>query len=52
MPIFLDRMLSNHGQSMFEYLDPARRGGRAMQSQSMHQQARQQDNEGYMDRVF
>jgi len=52
MPISLDRMLSNHGQSMFEYLAPARRGGRAMQPQPMQQQARQQHNEGYMDRVF
>jgi len=52
MPCSLDRMLSNHGQSMFEYLAPARRGGRAMQPQPMQQQARQQHNEGYMDRVF
>ena len=28
MPISLDRMLSNHGQSLFDYLAPARRGGR------------------------
>jgi len=52
MPCSLDRMLSNHGQSMFEYLAPARRGGRAMQPQPMQQPARQQHNEGYMDRVF
>ena len=52
MPCSLDRMLSNHGQSMFEYTAPARRGGRAMQPQPMQQQARQQHNEGYMDRVF
>jgi len=53
MPCSLDRMLSNHGQSMFEYLAPARNRGRgAMQAQPMQQQARQQHNEGYMDRVF
>merc|ERR1719384_2858380 len=53
MPCSLERMLGNHGQSMFEYLAPARRGGRgAMQAQPMQQQARQQHNEGYMDRVF
>eukprot|EP00090_Calanus_glacialis_P020898 TRINITY_DN3224_c0_g1_i4.p1 TRINITY_DN3224_c0_g1~~TRINITY_DN3224_c0_g1_i4.p1 ORF type:complete len:401 (+),score=142.61 TRINITY_DN3224_c0_g1_i4:135-1337(+) len=52
MPVSLDKMLSKHGQSMFEYLAPARRGGRAMQPQPMQQQARQQHNEGYMDRVF
>ena len=27
MPCSLDMMLSNHGQSIFEYLAPARRGG-------------------------
>ena len=52
MPCSLDRMLSNHGQSMFEYTAPARRGGRAMQPQPMQQPAKQQHNEGYMDRVF
>jgi len=52
MPCSLDRMLSNHGQSMFEYLAPARRGGRAMQPQPMQQPARQQNNDMYMDRVF
>ena len=53
MPVSLDKMLSKHGQSMFEYLAPARRGGRgAMQPQPMQQPARQQHNEGYMDRVF
>jgi len=53
MPCSLERMLSNHGQSMFEYNAPARRGGRAMQAQQpMQQQAKQQHNEGYMDRVF
>jgi len=53
MPCSLERMLGTHNQSMFEYLAPARRGGRAMQPQAMQQpQARQQPNEGYMDRVF
>ena len=54
MPCSLERMLSNHGQSMFEYNAPARRGGRAMQAQQpmQQQQAKQQHNEGYMDRVF
>ena len=42
MPVSLERMLSNHGQSMFEYLAPARRGGRGGQPQPMQQQARQQ----------
>jgi len=55
MPCSLERMLANHNQSMFEYLAPTRRGGRAGMPQPMQaQQAapRQQHNEGYMDRVF
>ena len=34
MPISLDRMLSNHRQSMLEYLAFARSGGSAMQKQA------------------
>merc|ERR1719384_1691324 len=52
MPCSLERMLSTHGQSMFEYLAPARRGGRPMPAQPLPQQHRHQHNEGYQDRVF
>jgi len=53
MPCSLERMLGTHNQSMFEYLAPARRGGRGMQPQAIQQpQAKQQHNEEYMDRVF
>jgi len=54
----LERMLGNHNQSMFEYLAPTRRGGRAgagmpqPMQQPQQQQARPSHNEGYMDRVF
>merc|ERR1719384_2816339 len=52
MPCSLERMLSTHGQSMFEYLAPARRGGRPMPAQPLPQQHRHHHNEGYQDRVF
>jgi len=55
MPCSLERMLGNYNQSMFEYLAPTRRGGRAGMAQPMQaqqQQPRQQHQEGYMDRVF
>merc|ERR1719384_651328 len=52
MPCSLERMLANHNQSMFEYLAPARRGGRPMPAQPLPQQHRHQHNEGYQDRVF
>jgi len=52
MPCSLERMLSTHGQSMFEYLAPTRRGGRPMQAQPLPQHPRHTHNEGYQDRVF
>jgi len=55
MPCSLERMLSTHGQSMFEYLAPARRGQRGpMPAQGMQNPARQhqQPNDGLYDRVF
>jgi len=51
MPCNLDRMLSNHNQSMFEYLAPPRRGGRVAAPQQAPGQ-RPSHNEGYIDRVF
>ena len=48
MPLSLENMLSQHGQSMFEYLAPPRRGGRG----AMQQQARPLNNEGFMDMVY
>ena len=57
MPCSLERMLSTHGQSMFEYLAP--RGGQGRSRQPIGQpqmpiQAHRphQHNEGYQDRVF
>ena len=54
MPCSLERMLSTHSQSMFEYLAPARRGGaRQMQPQPLPQQPRNQIQEGgYKDIVY
>jgi cyclin-dependent kinase 9 len=51
MPCNLDRMLSNHNQSMFEYLAPPRNRGRVMQPPPAGQPQRPKD-EGYIDRVF
>ena len=53
MPCSLDRMLSNHNQSMFEYLAPARRG-RIVNPTALNnpQQPAKRADEGYMDRVF
>ena len=48
MPLSLENMLSQHGQSMFEYLAPPRRAGRG----AMQQQARPLNNEGFMDMVY
>jgi hypothetical protein len=65
MPCSLERMLSNHNQSMFEYLAPtrsghywtiiqllSRRNGARGGMQPPQQQPRQSHNEGYMDQVF
>ena len=54
MPCSLERMLSTHSQSMFEYLAPARRGGvRQMQPQPPPQQQRNHIQEGgYKDIVY
>ena len=53
MPCSLERMLSTHSQSMFEYLAPARRGVRQMQPQPLPQQQRNQIQEGgYKDIVY
>jgi len=54
MPCSLEKMLSNHNQSMFEYLAPARRGqGRQVNPTAIATQVpRPTHNEGYMDRVF
>lgn len=52
-------MLSNHAQSMFEYLAPRRGGGGAQQQQQQHhgqqqaaQQIRPKQNEGFKDMVY
>ncbi len=45
----LERMLSNHVQSMFEYLAPRRGGGHVAQPQP---QPRNPTNEGYKDVVY
>ena len=55
MPCSLERMLSTHSQSMFEYLAPARRGGvRQMQPQPLPQQQRHHHIQegGYKDIVY
>jgi cyclin-dependent kinase 9 len=57
MPHSLERMLSQHNQSMFEYLTPRgpHRGGRphALPAAAVNNhQKPQQHNEGYIDRVF
>ena len=55
MPCSLERMLSTHSQSMFEYLAPARRGGvRQMQAQPLPQQQRHHHIQegGYKDIVY
>merc|ERR1719436_112948 len=54
MPCNLERMLSTHSQSMFEYLAPARRGGvRQMQPQPLPPQQRNHIQEGgYKDIVY
>ena len=44
-------MLSNHVQSMFEYLAP-RRGGGGHVPQPQPQQQRNPNNEGYKDMVY
>jgi cyclin-dependent kinase 9 len=52
MPCSLERMLSTHSQSMFEYLAPARRGGvRQMQPQPQQQRNHIQEG-GYKDIVY
>ena len=45
----LERMLSNHVQSMFEYLAPRRGGAHVAQQQP---QPRNPNNEGYKDMVY
>ena len=50
MPFSLENMLSQHGQSLFEYLAPPRRAGRG--AMAMQQQARTQNNEGFMGMVY
>ncbi|XP_058125393.1 cyclin-dependent kinase 9 isoform X2 [Anopheles coustani] len=53
MPCDLSKMLSQHTQSMFEYLTPPRRPGhiRHYQPQMVNMQAKPQDN-SYQDRVY
>lgn len=66
-PGSLERMLSNHSQSMFEYLAPRRGGAAHAQQQQAQQQAQQQQaaahhqqqplparpaQEGYKDMVY
>ena len=56
MPQSLEKMLSAHNQSMFEYLTPRgpHRGGRphVMQPAAVAGQQKPAHTEGYMDRVF
>jgi len=64
MPVSLEKMLSQHTQSMFEFLAPIRRGGAhhprggagaGQPGGPHHQQAkpsRPQPQDGYVDRVF
>lgn len=55
MPCDLSKMLSNHSQSMFEYLAPPRRPGHVLRHYHQHvntnQQNKTQDN-SYQDRVY
>jgi len=64
MPVSLEKMLSQHTQSMFEFLAPIRRGGAhhprggaggGQPGGPHHQQAKSrgpQPQDGYVDRVF
>jgi len=54
MPCSLEKMLANHNTSMFEYLAPARRGGRITHPTALSNPAppARKADEGYMDRVF
>uniref|UniRef100_A0A915KVG5 Protein kinase domain-containing protein n=1 Tax=Romanomermis culicivorax TaxID=13658 RepID=A0A915KVG5_ROMCU len=51
MPASLERMLSQHTLSMFEFLAPPRRRGQPPQGQQGPQQQQKADNQ-YQDRVF